>query len=101
MKRDYHLLAGVDQYRMAGVESGKNQHQSVARRTLTHRGNAAVLMRQLENLWSQDQLGRNVSTKIFGYSTDNLAALCKGKQSFENWFETIIDDQVDELCRSL
>ena len=94
MKRDYHLLAGVDQYRMAGVESGKTQHQSVSRRTLTHRGNAAVLMRQLENLWSQDQLGRNLSTKIFGYSTDNLAARLKGKQSFENWFETIIETKL-------
>ena len=94
MKRDYHLLAGVDMFRTTGVESGRNQHQSVARRADTHMGRSSAALRVLENLWAQDQLGRNLTTKVLGYNTDNIVARTEQKQTFEQWFETIVDSKL-------
>jgi len=91
MKRAYHLLAGVDQYRTAGVEAGKTQHQSVYRQSKTHVARSITAIAKLEQLWAKDQLGRGLSTKALGFNTDDIVARSKGKQTFDDWFQTVID----------
>lgn len=91
MKRAYHLLAGVDQYRTAGVEAGKTQHQSVSRQAKTHVARSVNTLSKMEQLWAQDQMGRGLTTKVLGYNTDNIAARMNQKQTFDAWFQTIVD----------
>lgn len=91
MKRAYHLLVGVDQLAMAGVEQGKTQHQSVARQVRTHQARAKVTLAKLQNHWTLDTQNRTKGTDIFGYNTDNAVAKLNSTRTFEEWFEALIE----------
>ena len=91
MKRAYHLLAGVDQFRTLNVETGRTQHQSVARRAKTHVARSITTINEMKQLWSKDQLGRGLSTEVLGYNTDDLVARSQQKQTFDTWFGGIVD----------
>ena len=94
MKRAYHLLAGVDQFRTLNVETGRNQHQSVSRRSKTHVARSLETIRRMKQLWSEDQLGRGISTEVFGFNTDDIIARQQKKQTFDEWFTTIVDSKL-------
>lgn len=96
MQRDYHLLAGVDQYRMAGIESGKTQHQSVSRAAKTHIARGIALNAEMQKLWSLDVLNREQSTKILGYNTDALVAKRMNAKSYEDWFATVVEGRLQK-----
>ena len=96
MKRDYHLLAGVDQYRMAGIESGKSQHQSVSRAAKTHIARGIALNEQMQKLWALDVLNREQSSKILGYNTDALVAKRMNAKSYEDWFATVVEGRLQK-----
>jgi hypothetical protein len=96
MKRAYHLLAGVDQYETAGVVAGKTQHQSVFRQSKTHMARSVNAINRMQKLWSKDVLTKSQSTKIFGFNTDDIVAKWRGSQTFDQWFEAVVDARLEQ-----
>jgi len=90
MKRAYHLMAGVDQFEMSGVASGKTQHQSTFRRSKTHIARSINAVNRLQKLWSQDVLKRSQTMKVFGFNTDDIVARWNGAKTFDQWFEIVV-----------
>lgn len=101
MKRFYHLLAGVDHMSIKRLADGKSNHQSIDRMAARHLQEYVVHRNKMEELWTQDQLGRSKATRIFGYNTDDIVAKWQNAKTFEDWYVAVTDARFLEATGGL
>ena len=89
MKVFVHRVVGVEHISTKNLANGQATTQSIHQQAETHIGTYVVHTNIMRELWSQDQLNRSASTRIFGYNTDNIVAKWRNAKTFEDWYSAV------------